>query len=109
MPLCTMMFNIISAMHYRVSLFVDCSPARDNVNGHKCGPMKIVYLYICAVLISIGGCTSQQAFEGIKAKNMNDCYNLPYSQRDECLATTDISYEEYQRRRKETEESASSH
>ena len=64
---------------------------------------SVTFITVLATLLMSAGCTSQQAFEGIKAKNRNDCYNLPHSQQDECLEAADISYEEYQRRRKAAE------
>ena len=62
-------------------------------------------VFTIAILVYIYGCSKQQVFEGFKAKNRNDCYNLPQSQQDDCLKATDVSFEEYQRQRKETEES----
>jgi len=50
------------------------------------------------------GCNSQQVFEGIKARNQNECYTLPESQQQECLEAADVSFEEYQRQRKEVKE-----
>ncbi len=51
----------------------------------------------------LAGYSRQQAYEGIKARSQNECYRLPDSQRAKCLETTDVSYEEYQRRREEIE------
>jgi len=53
---------------------------------------------------AVSGMHESTGLEGIKAKNRNDCYNLPQSQQEGCLEATDISFEEYQRRRKEAEE-----
>ena len=62
-------------------------------------------VFTIAILGCTYGCSKQQVFEGFKAKNRNDCYNLPESQQDDCLKAADVSFEEYQRQRKETEES----
>jgi len=62
-----------------------------------------ILISVIALLLLSAGCSSQQAFEGIKAKNKNDCYSLPESQQDKCLEATDISFDEYQRRLKEVE------
>jgi len=56
-------------------------------------------------LLLTTGCSSHQVFESIKARNQNECYTLPESQREECLDVADISYEEYNRQRKEVEKS----
>ena len=61
------------------------------------------------MLLLTSGCTSHQVFEGIKARNQNECYRLPESQQQDCLEASDISFEEYQRQRKDTEESESTH
>jgi hypothetical protein len=66
---------------------------------------SVTLMSLLTTLLLSAGCTSQQAFEGIKAKNRNDCYNLPDSQQEECLKAADVSFEEYQRRLKEIEES----
>lgn len=71
--------------------------------------MKIAgIMLVTMALVLSSGCSRQQVFEGIKAKNQNDCYSLPQGQQEECLEATDISFEEYQRHRKEAEESDSS-
>ena len=58
----------------------------------------------CMTPLLIVGCSSQQVFEGIKARNQNECYRLPESQQQDCLEAADVSFEEYQRQRKEAKD-----
>ena len=69
----------------------------------KIGAITLVSM----ILVLSSGCTRQQVFEGIKAKNQNDCYSLPPGQQEECLESANISFDEYQSQRKEAAESES--
>ena len=60
---------------------------------------------IAMTFLPATGCTSHQVFEGIKSRNQNECYTLPETQQEECLEVSDISLEEYQRRREESQKS----
>jgi hypothetical protein len=54
----------------------------------------IALLLLCA-------CTGRQAYEGIQQGNRNACLERPPPQQAECMEAANISYEEYERRRKE--------
>jgi hypothetical protein len=47
------------------------------------------------------GCSNSSIYNGIQASNQFECSKLPPSQYDECMQTTDKSYDEYERERKE--------
>jgi hypothetical protein len=46
-------------------------------------------------------CTAHQAYDGIQQGKRNECARLPQSQQAECIDDANVSFEEYQRRRKQ--------
>ena len=46
-------------------------------------------------------CTGRQAYDGIQQGKRVECQRLPLSQQARCLEDANISYDEYERRRKE--------
>ncbi len=61
--------------------------------------MKVIPLLL--VLMFLAGCSNSGAYEGIQVSNRNECFKLPPSQYDECMENANISYDEYERERKE--------
>ena len=55
-----------------------------------------------AFIIVIAGCTTKSVYENIQLNNRQQCYKLPPSQYDECMANANKSYDDYQRQRNET-------
>lgn len=54
------------------------------------------------VLMFLAGCSNRGVYEGIQVSNRNECFKLPPSpQYDECMENANISYDEYERKRKE--------
>jgi len=53
------------------------------------------------IFLFIAGCSYRGAYEGIQASNRFECSKLPPSQYDECMKSTNKSYGEYERERKE--------
>ena len=56
-------------------------------------------LAFAAVLLS--ACTTQQAYEGLKAGRKANCLEYPESEFSDCMGETKTSYEEYRRQREE--------
>jgi hypothetical protein len=46
-------------------------------------------------------CTARQAYEGVQEGKRHECARLSQSQQASCLEEANISYDEYQRRRRE--------
>ena len=61
--------------------------------------MKVTLILL--IILTISGCSSRGAYEGIQAGNSSECFNLPPSQYDECMNNANKSYDEYERERKE--------
>ena len=61
--------------------------------------MKVILLFL--VMMYLTGCSNRGVYEGIQVSNRNECFKLPPSQYDECVENTNISYDEYERERKE--------
>jgi hypothetical protein len=61
--------------------------------------VKSIFLFL--VLIILCGCSYRGAYEGIQARNRNECSKLPPSQYDECMRKANKSYDDYERERKE--------
>ena len=53
------------------------------------------------LLLACVGCSGKSVYEGVQARNRNQCYSLPPSQKEECLQRENKSYEEYERDRQE--------
>lgn len=57
-----------------------------------------VSILIAAALLA-GGCTSQQIYAGLQARQRNECLQLDEQGRDRCLAAADVSWADYERQR----------
>jgi hypothetical protein len=53
------------------------------------------------VLSMLWGCTARQLYSGMQQRTRNECVMLPRSQFADCMQQANISYNEYQRLRKE--------
>lgn len=60
--------------------------------------MKVKLLMV--VLLTVG-CSNQAYYNEQQFANRNECYQMPLSQRQECLARANITFGEYERDRKE--------
>lgn len=60
--------------------------------------MKVILLVV--VLFTVG-CSNQAYYNEQQFANRNECYQLPLSQREECLKKTNKTFDEYDRERKE--------
>jgi len=50
----------------------------------------------------LAGCSNQQTYEGLQMSARNECAKSPNQvQYNECMERTKMSYEEYERKRKE--------
>ena len=50
----------------------------------------------------LAGCSSRQAYDGLQISARNECAKSPNQvQYNECMERTKMSYEEYERKRKE--------
>jgi len=59
-----------------------------------------IFLLAFAAFLQIA-CSSQQAYEGLKAGHKASCLEYPESEFNNCVDETKTSYEEYQRQREE--------
>ena len=60
--------------------------------------MALLLIAVAAALL--GGCSARQVYAGIQQGKRNACEVLPQSQQARCLEQANISYEEYERRRR---------
>jgi hypothetical protein len=50
------------------------------------------------LLLTLAGCSWQQAFQSAQGWQRNQCYRLPeQTDRERCLASNSMSYDEYRR------------
>ena len=61
-------------------------------------------LYFAFAMLLIPSCSSKQVYEGLRDRQRVECQQLPKSEYEECLERVDMSYEEYRRKRGETQE-----
>jgi hypothetical protein len=61
--------------------------------------MKVKFMFL--IFLIIAGCSNRGAYEGIQASNRSECTELPVSQYEECVNSTNKPYDEYERERKE--------
>ena len=63
-------------------------------------------LFVLCVLsaLLIQGCGARQLYEGLQTSQRFECHKASQSDVDECLERADISYEEYQKDRKDAQE-----
>ena len=55
---------------------------------------------IVAVLM-LCGCTVRQLYDGLQQHTRNECITLPLSQQADCMEQASVSFDEYQRMRKQ--------
>ncbi|MCC5854099.1 MAG: hypothetical protein JJU10_00265 [Idiomarina sp.] len=60
-----------------------------------------VVLAMLACVFGLQGCTSKQLYEAAHENRRNECRKLPLQQQRECFERYDMSYEEYERKRRE--------
>lgn len=60
--------------------------------------MKAALLVMILLML---GCSNQAYYDQQQFANRNECYQLPLSQREECLQKTNKTFAEYERERKE--------
>ncbi len=60
--------------------------------------MKMNLLMILGFSL-LSACTAQQAYEGLRFSEQNNCLNLPPSLYKDCMARTQQPYEDYKRDR----------
>lgn len=60
--------------------------------------MKVKLL---VVVLLTAGCSNHGHYDGWQFANRNECYQMPLSQRQECLARANKTFGEYERDRKE--------
>jgi len=77
--------------------------ASSTTTGQELIRMKILIYFYIAVLLT--GCSARTAFESIQAGNRYQCSKLPPTQYDDCIASTEKSYDEYDLERKESQKS----
>ncbi len=53
------------------------------------------------IVITIGACTNKAIYDNFQLNNRNECTKQPHSEYDACMERTNMSYEEYERKRKE--------
>ncbi|HWR73175.1 MAG TPA: hypothetical protein VN604_08385 [Nitrospirota bacterium] len=62
--------------------------------------MKIVFVSTMLMIVTFAGCTGN-LYEGLRMKQEMECQNLQGPERDECLKSSGMSYDEYQRKMRE--------
>lgn len=58
-------------------------------------------LHIIFILFCINACSNKAIYENIRMHQRKECLKEPQSVYEECLESTDKSYEEYDRERRE--------
>ena len=62
--------------------------------------IKILLLMLIAM--SIGACSNKAIYNNFQLNNRNDCAKQPHSEYETCMERTNMSYEEYEKKRKES-------
>lgn len=63
---------------------------------------RVVALCWTIAALSASGCTTRMAYEAVRENARNECWERPTEQEQkECLARTQDSFDEYQRKREE--------
>ncbi len=57
-------------------------------------------MILMAILIT-AGCSYRGVYEGIQTSKQQECANLPPTQYEECMEGSDLSYEDYEKSRKD--------
>ena len=69
-------------------------------SARRCGSWRL-----CGIALMIAGavwgCSARQAYDGLQQGRRNECLRLPQSQQSQCLKQANISFEEYERQRRE--------
>lgn len=58
-------------------------------------------LSILLFFLIIGACSNRGAYEAFQSNNRNACFQLPLSQRDDCLKQTSKTFNQYERELRE--------
>ena len=61
--------------------------------------MKTCLLNIATInfmILSVTGCTSQNAYDNLRYHQEQDCQKMQGADRDDCIRRSDMSYDEYQ-------------
>jgi hypothetical protein len=56
-----------------------------------------MHAVFAAVLVTPGGCSTQNWYQGMQASHQNECMQYPESEYEECMRGTDRTYDEYTR------------
>lgn len=56
---------------------------------------------VAVVIFLTVGCSNQAFYNERQIANRNECYQLPVSQREDCLEKTNKTFDAYERERKE--------
>jgi len=58
-------------------------------------------LLLLLIVFSLAGCSNKAIYDNVQINKRNACIKVPESQYEECIERANISYEEYERGRKE--------
>jgi hypothetical protein len=67
--------------------------------------MKVIPLLFIFIILS--GCTNRMVYDLIQSNNQSKCQTLPPGQYDACMEENNQSFDEYEKKRKETKVSES--
>jgi hypothetical protein len=56
-------------------------------------------MVLLTAMVPPSACSNRQWYQGSQTGQRNECFHLPESQLEECLAQTGMTYEEYERQR----------
>ena len=65
-------------------------------------------MLLLSMVIVLAGCTSKGFYEANQVGNRYDCFELPPSEIEECIAKQNKPYEDYEREREEVMKGGSS-
>lgn len=61
----------------------------------------LIKSFIITITMATVACSKQGWYEGVKAANKSNCLKQPDSEYQDCIADSDDSYEQYNRKREE--------
>lgn len=62
----------------------------------------VFYIVLMSSLICpVAGCSNM--YEGFRSVRVNNCYDLNYTEQEECLQENDVSYQTYEEERKKAQ------
>ena len=67
--------------------------------------MKFIFLSLSTMLQSVTGCTTQNAYDGLRYNRELECQKMQGTDRDDCMRRSGMSYDEYQRELNQQQES----